>query len=915
MAARRRRPLSSPLFALVWLALAASAPALAAPPAATCATRSPLRPPGRNVFTLAQEQDLGDAVHEHVQSTTPLVEDESLNLYLARMATRLLPHLPATDLSFRFHIVDLPEANALSAPGGRVYVTRKMIASARDEDELAGVLAHEIAHGVGRHGAVAVTRELQRRGVSRLGDRRDVFDKYHLLLDGPPSDAAAGTGRDEQEAADRAAIEALACAGYRPEAFAEWWDRLHETRGRTGNWLTDLLGTTRPEMRRLRDMVRARAPGRTGVPHDVAGSAQEFRRWQEAVAAYRSGQRQEAVAGVVWKTALNPPLQPGLAHLRFSPDGRFVLAQDAASIMVASREPFALRFRIEAAGATHARFSPDSRDVVFLDHGLRVEKWDVGSGEQVLVREVVRRDACTRAALSPDGRLLACWDAGERLAVIDVERGDTVIEKRSFPPPAGRDERGMAFSDDGRFLLAGTPRTPPVAFDLAHRTVLARPDVFRTLTQRAFTFVGSDRVAALGAGPTATMTVARFPDGEILSRLPAGTAKSLLATTAGDYVLLKPFNEYAVAAVELASGKVALANRAPALDLHGDLVVNEAADGSLDLTRWRATPGERVGRLPVPEAELLGSRSLAVSPDLAWLAVSEGERGAAWSLPRGERAVHLQAFDGASIDEAGFLFADFPATARAPRARVKIDLARGQLVEEREVRDDTAFLQVAGVRVRMSRSAGAEGGTRSLQGTDAWTGDLLWTRTVPDWPILVWLVDTQRTAVAFPWPVPLARAHDALRRIPAVRARLDALGREESGFLLEVVTARTGEVVGHVHVASFMRRFSIAGDWLAVEDPHGRVLVHSLSGGDLRARFFARQAAALTPSGLLAVETSPGRLALHDLQSLTRSQEFAFPSRAVFARFDPAGTRLFVLTANQQAYLIDVTGPAAPTGR
>jgi hypothetical protein len=65
-------------------------------------------------------------------------------------------------------------------------------------------------------------------------------------------------------------------------------------------------------------------------------------------------------------------------------------------------------------------------------------------------------------------------------------------------------------------------------------------------------------------------------------------------------------------------------------------------------------------------------------------------------------------------------------------------------------------------------------------------------------------------------------------------------------------------------------------------------------------------------SNLLCVENAEGRLSLHDLASFDRRQQFTFPSRVSLVRFSENGKRLFVLTADQTVYVLDVSSVAPP---
>src|SRR5205085_7817382 len=140
--------------------------------------------PESNMFTEEQEADLGDAMAERAEKNYRIIEDETVTAYLNQIGQRLVRHLPPNNLRFRFAVVDLPDANAFVLPGGRVYVTRKLIALAKNEDEIAGVIGHEIGHALAHHSALRMTRIFRELlGVTQLKDRRDVFDKYNQYVE------------------------------------------------------------------------------------------------------------------------------------------------------------------------------------------------------------------------------------------------------------------------------------------------------------------------------------------------------------------------------------------------------------------------------------------------------------------------------------------------------------------------------------------------------------------------------------------------------------------------------------------------------------------------------------------------------------------------------------------------------------
>src|SRR5262245_31764021 len=122
--------------------------------------RPPMPPPSAqpNIFSEAQESDLGDAIAEQLERDLRVIDDPAVTEELRRIGQRLVRHLPATSLRIQFFLIDLPDANAFVLAGGRIYVSRKLISFSQSEDELAAVLGHELGHLILRQQTIAFTR-------------------------------------------------------------------------------------------------------------------------------------------------------------------------------------------------------------------------------------------------------------------------------------------------------------------------------------------------------------------------------------------------------------------------------------------------------------------------------------------------------------------------------------------------------------------------------------------------------------------------------------------------------------------------------------------------------------------------------------------------------------------------------------
>ena len=115
--------------------------------------------PELTLVTVAQEKQIGEEESKKVEKEMGLFEDPALTGYLDMLGQRLAKESPRQDISYRFHIVDMHEPNAFALPGGYVYVTRGLLVLANMEDEMAGVVGHEIGHVAARHTVQRISRQ------------------------------------------------------------------------------------------------------------------------------------------------------------------------------------------------------------------------------------------------------------------------------------------------------------------------------------------------------------------------------------------------------------------------------------------------------------------------------------------------------------------------------------------------------------------------------------------------------------------------------------------------------------------------------------------------------------------------------------------------------------------------------------
>ncbi|MFP6655014.1 MAG: M48 family metalloprotease, partial [Myxococcota bacterium] len=106
--------------------------------------------------TVYDDKRVGNDQSQAIEAEMGLVEDDDLLQYVRSVGIRLLRHAPRQPFDYEFQIVDQSVSNAFALPGGKIYVSRGLLALVASEDELAGVLGHEITHAAERHSAARI---------------------------------------------------------------------------------------------------------------------------------------------------------------------------------------------------------------------------------------------------------------------------------------------------------------------------------------------------------------------------------------------------------------------------------------------------------------------------------------------------------------------------------------------------------------------------------------------------------------------------------------------------------------------------------------------------------------------------------------------------------------------------------------
>lgn len=172
--------------------------------------------------TPAEEAQLGQAAAATLLGTAPLVTDREMMQYINQLGGWIAKQTGRSDINWRFGVINSSNVNAFAAPDGYVFVTKGLLRELRDESELAGVVAHEIAHVVKRHYVVAMRKKDTTNALTNLAattaqrNTRNADIVAQPLANLAQNLYSSGLDKGDEYEADRLGVVYAARAGYDP---------------------------------------------------------------------------------------------------------------------------------------------------------------------------------------------------------------------------------------------------------------------------------------------------------------------------------------------------------------------------------------------------------------------------------------------------------------------------------------------------------------------------------------------------------------------------------------------------------------------------------------------------------------------------------------------------------------------------
>ena len=203
--------------------------------------------PGFNLFTPEQDVELGRQSAEQIARQVPILRDEQIVNYVRSVGARLAARAPGHRFPYQFNVVASREINAFALPGGFIFINAGAVMAARNEGELAGVMAHEIMHVALRHGTNQASKAYVAQAgigiISRIlggGENPDMAQVINAIGGVGANMVFLKFGRTAETQSDLEGARIMAEAGYDPRDMAGFFQTIQsQSRQRAPEFLSD----------------------------------------------------------------------------------------------------------------------------------------------------------------------------------------------------------------------------------------------------------------------------------------------------------------------------------------------------------------------------------------------------------------------------------------------------------------------------------------------------------------------------------------------------------------------------------------------------------------------------------------------------------------------------------------------------
>ena len=214
---------------------------------------------GLNLYSLEKEIALGKQLAQEVERSSKLIDDPVVNEFVNRVGQNLVRNSDAR-VPFTIKVIEDDTVNAFALPGGFFYVNSGLVLRAQEEDELAGVMAHEIAHVAARHGTKSATKgEIVNLAmipaIIFLPGGWAGYGIYEGLNFAIPI-GFLKFSRDMEREADFLGLQYMYKAGYDPNAYVTFFERIQADERRHPGSVPKVFSTHPPTPERIENVQK-----------------------------------------------------------------------------------------------------------------------------------------------------------------------------------------------------------------------------------------------------------------------------------------------------------------------------------------------------------------------------------------------------------------------------------------------------------------------------------------------------------------------------------------------------------------------------------------------------------------------------------------------------------------------------------
>ena len=338
--------------------------------------QAPVVKPGFNLMSPEQDVAIGRKNAAQIEREMRVLPDQAVQQYVNNVGKRLVAQTPGEKFPYQFKVVDVKEINAFALPGGFLYVHTGAIVAAKNEAELAGVMAHEISHSALRHGTNQMSKQMVAEkglGVASaiLGGGRDGGSLGDSVLGAGANLLFMKFSRTAEKQADLMGAQIMASAGYDPRGLGDFFKTLMAEGSRAPQILSD-----HPDPGNRIQYLNELLPQLKLAPTPTVDTP-EFQQTKARLRGLPGGRDLRRQAAPQQRPMARPPVPSPQPQTLQAPDGSFRISVPNNWQMITASNDLSIFAPQGAAGKTSA-------GGVVVTHGAFVGTQDLPNGTRDL---------------------------------------------------------------------------------------------------------------------------------------------------------------------------------------------------------------------------------------------------------------------------------------------------------------------------------------------------------------------------------------------------------------------------------------------------------------------------------------------------------------------------------------------------